>query len=372
MATIIRPYQEDPYLGPGTGSMGSDLPAKKEGLITQNSRYDRRSAENQKRNGGSSRALHKVFDPTDLDLVPDEVAFMVDARARSPYDTAKNMMTVMTSVCGMEVKDVPGSITAEQMAKLIEDQITPVGISMDRLPFKDEGGFQLPRTPIAVQTSGKATLRSELDIPVGSMVRVRVPTPADVRGRTISNRVGGRPASKVVLELAPVNTGMSFAQRTLNTIILRNKGEDSDGDNNGGHFANTTSEERAFTKIENSAIMDYVILNLKRNTIDQHGNPDTAGMADPAIETRMQNEVLPLLNPTAQNLHERKRLIRSLFAPTENAVFFTSLATDELKNRVADNKNQCFSAYADLMRLESNFVIGKCTRFNNHMADILL
>ena len=104
----------------------------------------------------------------------------------------------------------------------------------------------------------------------------------------------------------------------------------------------------------------------------KHGNPDTAGMADPAIETRMQNEVLPLLNPTAQNLHERKRLIRSLFAPTENAVFFTSLATDELKNRVADNKNQCFSAYADLMRLESNFVIGKCTRFNNHMADILL
>ena len=351
--TYVRPLPGQPddgrdaFIGRHSTSLGQELPARQEGFISQNSLFDRRNAESQKREGGSQLALHQVHDATDLDVLPNEIAFVRKKTVHAPYDPAKKTMTILTSLNGMVVDAGVANADDASRAKNIEGDIIPVGIACDRIPYQNEGEFQMPRAPIAVQISGKTTLRSQREIPVGTMVRAHVPTQQEVRERTSSNRVGGRPASKVVLELEPVSAE-SFAARTLKAIQAR-----ADANANPTFI---TPKDIALKKIEDAAILNYYLQRAMTDDL----RPDE------------QDDVIDMIAQSPVDVPARQETLRTIFSPDEKDAALARPDSVKLRVYFINAQLGAFSGYADMMRIEDNFMLGKCTQYKKGVVDVLL
>lgn len=365
--TLPHDDGRDLYIGRHSTSLGQELPATREGYISQNAQYDRRAAEDQKRHGSDDLALHPVYDATDLDMLPNEIAFVRTERSRNPYSSANAQMTAMTSLNGLTFGEEGRPSSDAVRAAMIEDRIVPVGVADDRIPFQTDGEFQLPRNPVAIQVSGKTTLRTQKEIGVGQFVCAKVPTKQEVRERRSSNRVGGRPASKVVLELAPIADGGSFAARTRNAILERNSP-------NVPAVPNKTPTERAYKNIEDAAIYSAMGRLFLRGIVPGGGIADPGAMENSVRD--MAGRVNGLINPDPQSpeaLNERQTLLRVLFGgddprierpnQPDAAAFF---------DKAINAQQKAFAAYADLLRIEGNFFMGRCTHYKKGVVDVLM
>lgn len=340
--------------------MSAPLDASREGFVSETAVYDRKSMKTQDNNGASDMALHQVRTPNDLDVNVSEVVFLHHARHRNPYDGSKSMMAVGSSLNGITVQD-NRSLTVKQRAQLIEDQISPVGFALERVVFKEEGIYQTNRGGLAVQTAGKASIRTTKEIPLGKMVRAVVPTHLSRTGR--NRHHDGTPSTKAVLEMEPVETGASFAERTIRSILARNMDDD---DVPPGFI---TAKEQAFSKIEDAAIMNYIGTQMAFSGSNfanvPHGMSDADTLSMTNLLATMQSPSGP---PTA--IQRRKEILRTIFDPSRNTTWFNSLPND-IQIKMIDSQNRCFSGYADLMRFEGDFLMGKCVRFKDGMADLL-
>lgn len=310
--------------GRGTTSLGRDNPTRRVGYVSANAVFDRKSADIAKRND-AKLALHEIYDPQDLDVLPDEIAFKVSGVHYSPYDGSRNALPILTSLNGLQAKEFDDPNASEQaMAEAIEDSIVPMGIAIDRLEYKEATVMQMARKQVAVQTNGKTSLRAgqQKDIPIGAWVKAVVPTPSDVRARTDAfGRASGRSRSKVTLEVAEAfANGASFASRVNNMLQERVRTKS---------FPVDTAKNIALSNIE-----DLLISLYWRDEDDEKaqgiggnrgGDFDATGRLTSLLEVYVDNRHVKMVG-----------------------------------------------AFADLLRLEGNSLLGRVTHSKNKVYDVVL
>jgi hypothetical protein len=317
--------------------------AHEEGLITQNARYDRKTMKVQHSQSQHVNALFPVQDPIDLDIVHQEIAFgRRDVGGGSPYLVEGNLMTVASSLNGIIMPPYQGAPSDKQKAGMIEDQLVTYGVVKERIPYQSDGGYELPRERLAVQIGGKVSLSATKDHFVGSLLRAKVPTPGEVRS-TRRVRNGGRPPSKVVLELDQIDTGRSFAERIHNELIRRN----SAGTDLPAPF---TAKETQLALIEDTMIITHGIVAANTNE-----------------QVTAIRRLLDGKDPLKPGHNDRRARLREILEP--NTAGLVSTADKSLLQNAA---LKGLGAYADLMRHENDLVLGVCTRSNNKMVDVLL
>lgn len=178
-------------------ALGRENPIRKVGFVSANGVFDRQNADKHRRNG--TNAFYPVHDTANLDIVQDEVAFKLVAQSNNPYGASRNRLPVLTSLNGMLVPAGENPKTDEENVALLQKQIVPMGIAVDRIEYAEESVHQMGRKQIAVQTNGVATVRSvkDKDIPIGTWVSAVVPLPND------DSPHRGALGGKVTLQIAP-------------------------------------------------------------------------------------------------------------------------------------------------------------------------
>ena len=203
--------------------MGRENPIRKVGFVSANGVFDRQSADKHRRNGNN--AFYPVHDTANLDIVQDEIAFKLVSQSNNPYGASRNRLPVLTSLNGMLVPAGENPKTDEENVALLQKQIVPMGIAVDRIEYAEESVHQMGRKQIAVQTNGVATVRSvkDKDIPIGTWVSAVVPLPNDDSPHR--RALGG----KVTLQIAP-----SF----------KSKEDPGPNDSRGDHLGDTSFAQR--------------------------------------------------------------------------------------------------------------------------------
>lgn len=332
-------------------------PAQTEGLVTVNSTYDRASAKEQHIDGASIHALHKVHVPNDLDVLPDEIAFMLSDRAgKNPYHPDKRIMSILTAVNGIKVHE--NGLTPLQKARSIQDMLVPVGVTMERIIYDSEGKSQVPANRLAVQVGGKASVRTDFDIPTGTFVKAVVPDGTGYNSHR--HRAGGRPVSKVTLDIKSVENGKSFADSVRDAIIMRNAVDSGIPD-----FK--TSKGIAYKKIEDGMILNMLSVSVTFMNIEGRD------IAERKANVTRVKDILKMVEAVSGDfITKRKHVLRSLMEPASDPEFWESFEDFNMKQKLVNSVTESLSGMADLLRLENKAVIGKCVSFGNGVADIVM
>lgn len=320
-------------------ALGRENPIRKVGFVSANGVFDRQSADKHRRNGNN--AFYPVHDTANLDIVQDEIAFKLVSQSNNPYGASRNRLPVLTSLNGMLVPAGENPKTDEENVALLQKQIVPMGIAVDRIEYAEESVHQMGRKQIAVQTNGVATVRSvkDKDIPIGTWVSAVVPLPNDDSPHR--KALGG----KVTLQIAP-----SF------------KSKEDPGPNDSRDHLGDTSFAQRYT--------DLILANK-----DYEGN-DPVFLMCKSIWKDLFESLSEIANRVAE---EAEKAAEEDGADADDVAAAARQAAITVNKKLANEKenqkiviSQHLATLSDLVRMEATQVLGKVIRAKNGVYDVVM